>query len=142
MLPKRFFSFSIQPTCGAQAHMMLTTISSNPSSIGLHHWITCSHWSGLPSVPWIVLSPHHSTLVRLYHYGATCSLPNYFALYPFHLVSYTHNKPTFLVSIISAKLLPFPVTVPTFKLSTFRIKRHLWRATSIFSASKRKSRTK
>ena len=29
---------------------------------------------------------------------------NYVALFPFHLVSYTHNTPTFLVSIISAKL--------------------------------------
>ena len=33
MLPKLSFSFSIQPTCGARAHMMVTTISSNPSSI-------------------------------------------------------------------------------------------------------------
>ena len=114
-----YFSFYIQPTCGAQAHMMLTTISYNPSSIvitGSLFLLTLirSSFSSLDSR----LSSHHSTLARLYHYGETCSLPNYFAMYPFHLVCYTHNKPTCLVSIISAKLPPFPVTVPTFKLPT------------------------
>ena len=86
MLPKRlFFILYIQPTCGAQAHMMLTTIS-------------CSHWSGLPSVPWIVglLFPipfHSCSFVGAYQYGVTCSLPNYFAMYPFHLVS-IHTQQT------------------------------------------------
>ena len=118
-----YFSLSIQPTCGAQAHIMLTTISSNPSSIVITgslflFTLVRSFFSSLDSTIAIPHTQHHSTLARLYHYGATCSLPNYFALYPFHLFSYTHNKPTFLVSIISAKLFPFPVTVPTFKLPT------------------------
>ena len=39
---------------------------------------SCSHWSGLPSVLCIVLSPHHSTLSRLHHYGATCSFSQLF----------------------------------------------------------------
>ena len=44
--------------------------------------------------------------------------PNYFALSPFHLVSCTHNTPTFLLSIRSANSLPLPVIDPTFNVPT------------------------
>ena len=77
---------------------------------------SCSNWSGLPSVLWIVQSPYRSTLVRLHHYEATCSLPNYFSLCPFHLVSYTHTtvQPFSFPSYPPCSL-PLPATVPTFK---------------------------
>ena len=89
-----------------------------------------------------LLSPHHSTLVRLPHYGANCSLPQLFrGLFPFHLVSYTHNTPTFLVSIISAKLPSSSRHRPNIKTAhshavTVQIpdkKRHLARSKSQFT---------
>ena len=58
-------------------------------------------------------SPLHYTLARLHHHGATCSLPNYFTMFPFRLISYTHSTITFP----SYPQTPF-VTVPTLKLPT------------------------
>ena len=59
-----YFSLYIQPTCGAQAHMMLTTISSNPSSIvitGSLFLLTLirSSFSSLDSRP-TIQTPFHS----------------------------------------------------------------------------------
>ena len=59
-----YFSFYIQPTCGAQAHMLLTTISSNPSSIvitGPLFLLTLirSSFSSLDSRP-TIQTPFHS----------------------------------------------------------------------------------
>ena len=75
--------------------MMLTTISYNPSSILITRSLFLltlirSSFSSLDSARRL-----HSTLARLHHYGATCILPNYLSMFPFHLVSYTHNTQTF-----------------------------------------------
>ena len=112
--------------------MMLTTISSNPSSIvitGSLFLLTLimSSFSSLDSRPTIPTPFHSCSFVPL---RSNLQPPQLFRFVPLpYLVSYTYNKPIFLVSIISAKLLPFPVTVPIFKLptltqqlSTFRIK--------------------
>ena len=111
---------------------------SNPSSIlitGSLFLLTLirSSFSSLDSRG--LLSPHHSTIVRFHHCGATCSLPNYFALFPLHLVSYAHNTATFLVSSISAKLPSSSRHRPNIQTAhshaiTVQMphkKRHLWR---------------
>ena len=61
-----YFSFYIQPTCGAHAHMMLTTISSNPSSIVITGSLSLltvtlirSSFSSLDSRP-TIQTPFHS----------------------------------------------------------------------------------
>ena len=86
--------------------MMLTDISSNPSSIlitGSFFLLTLirSSFSSLDST---LPTPFHSCSFATLRSNLIAVSPNYFALFPFHLVSYTHNTPTFLVSIISAKL--------------------------------------
>ena len=98
MLPKRLFFIRYTTPCGAQAHMTLTTISSNASSIvitGSLFLLTLIRYS-FSSLDSTIPTPFHScSFVQL--------LSN---LHPpqLQLVSYTHNTPTFLVSIISAKL--------------------------------------
>ena len=64
------FSFSIQPSCGAQLHMMLTTIFSNPSSIvitgSLLLLTVCrSSFSSLDSRPTIPTPFHSCSFVSL-----------------------------------------------------------------------------
>ena len=66
-----YFSFYIQPTCGAQAHMMLTTTSSNPSSIvitGSLFLLTLirSSFSSLDSRPTIQTPFHSCSFVPLW----------------------------------------------------------------------------
>ena len=45
----------------------------------------------------------------------------FLALLPFHLVLCTHKMSTFLLSIMSASSLLFPVSVPTFRVPNFRL---------------------
>ena len=66
-------------------------VSYNPSSIRITLSLfmlilTRSSISSLDST-----SQLFSTLVRLHLYGETCRLPNYFTLFPFHLLSYKHT---------------------------------------------------
>ena len=95
MLPKRFF-FTLY-TCGAQAHMVLTTISSNPSSIVISGFTGSLFLLTLIRSSFISLD---STIPTPFHCCSFVPLrsnlqpPDYFALYPFHLVSYTHTQQT------------------------------------------------
>ena len=78
------FSFSIQPTCGAQSHMMLTTISSNPSSIvitGSLFLLTLirSSFSSLDSRPTIQTPFHSCSFVTL---RSNWQLPQLFRYVP------------------------------------------------------------